>query len=103
EYEHMLPATGMLGGSVRATRMVHNITQLTSLTPSIENAGLFGRPLWNATASLWWQRHALRVGWEAQYLDSFWLNRDHTVGFGHERSSIGSATYHDINIQYTFD
>ncbi|MEJ1960802.1 MAG: TonB-dependent receptor [Gammaproteobacteria bacterium] len=103
DYKHETSAYGTFSAQLIGTQLSSNLLQLTPGAVGQERAGTYVSPKWSANGSLSWRWRGLDVQWAAQYLDSYWINADHSVVVLQASGRLGSAVYHDITAGYRFN
>ncbi len=104
---------GFLSLSGRATYVDSLAIQAFGDDPEIDYAGVVatqfastgggsGALRWRGNVSAQWSRDALTVGWQARYLDGYYLNTGRTVDLNQGSARVASQTYHDLNLTYRF-
>lgn len=104
---------GMLSLGGRATYVDSLVIQAFGDDPAVDYAGVVsyafasagagqGALRWRGNVSAQWSRDRLSLGWQARYLDGYYLNAEKTVDLNQGAARVDSQTYHDFNVSYRF-
>lgn len=105
DYERQIGSLGTFTISGVATRNLHNITQVSALSPEIENVGRIQALPWKGSIDLGWERAGWSASWTARYFDAYCLltgcaSNASTLSQG--GPDVGAQLYHDVTLGYRF-
>lgn len=98
DYEYTTESFGTWALRARGTRMLTGSSQITLTADPVDRVGTLTMPEWRANATLEWRLGSFGVFWAARYMDSYWINTDHSFSPLQGGSKVPSEVYHDVGM-----
>jgi iron complex outermembrane receptor protein len=102
DYQRATQKFGTWFFAAAGTKLMRNELQVAPLAPTQEHSGTFSSPAWMANASITWSRRTWEVSWITHYIDSFWVNADHSMNAFQGSATVPSTIYHDVSAVIRF-